>query len=199
MCMRGHMRDVRAAGLQEEMNEVAMVREARASLGALLGRYSRDGVAQNNASASAHQPLRSCARYLEDVDKALDDHADVCPPARPPARPNRTHFVSQRSLTLLAAKLLKLRFLLKLLFLLAASVPRQRRGYDCSLQAVHDGAAHSKLKEIVTPYHNRFARSLTIMMNKVLPYTICRTASVTNPVHRRRPATAATLLHALTH
>jgi hypothetical protein len=107
--------------------------------------------------------------------------------------------VSQRSLTLLAAKLLKLRFLLKLLFLLAASVPRQRRGYDCSLQAVHDGAAHSKLKEIVTPYHNRFARSLTIMMNKVLPYTICRTASVTNPVHRRRSATAATLLHALTH
>ena len=44
MCMRGHMRDVRAAGLQEEMNEVAMVREARASLGALLGRYSRDDV-----------------------------------------------------------------------------------------------------------------------------------------------------------
>jgi hypothetical protein len=90
MCMRGHMRDVRAAGLQEEMNEVAMVREARASLGALLGRYSRDDVAQNNASVSAQQPLRSCARYLEDVDKALDDHADVCPPARPPARPNRT-------------------------------------------------------------------------------------------------------------
>ena len=72
--------------------------------------------------------------------------------------------------------------------------------YDCSLQAVHDGAAHSKLKEIVTPYHNRFARSLTIMMNKVLPYT--------TPYAVQRPSrtmcTAAALqlrpvlLHALT-
>ena len=108
---------------------------------------------------------------------------------RPP-KPHSLRVATGHTLTL-AAKLLKL---LKLLFLLAASVPRQRRGY---LRLFATGGARRRSPLEAEGDRHAVPQSLCSEpddhdeQGAAVYHTICRTASVTNHVHRRRSATAA--------